>query len=99
MYLRRDWSALILIETTSIILSYVGDLLKSSFQVFFFKFSIISELDLSPAYLTRHKVLAKKGRNEEAEATFKLILDIDEYDGWANVHIGFAVRAQDRVSL
>lgn len=36
------------------------------------------------------------GRNEEAEATFKRILDIDEFDGWANVHMGFAVKAQDR---
>ena len=56
---------------------------------------------MSPAYLARHKGFekAKKGRNEEAEATFKRILDIDEYDGWANVHMGFAVKAQDRVSL
>ena len=51
--------------------------------------------------MARHKGFekAKKGRNEEAEATFKRILDIDEYDGWANVHMGFAVKAQDRVSL
>ena len=39
----------------------------------------------------------QKGRNVEAEATFKSILDIDEFDGWANVHMGFAVKAQDRV--
>ena len=38
------------------------------------------------------------GRNLEAELTFAKLLEIDPFDGWANVHMGFAVKAQDKVS-
>ena len=36
------------------------------------------------------------GKNTEAAETAQKMLDIDEMDGWANVHMGFAVKALDK---
>ena len=39
------------------------------------------------------------GKNEDAEKTFSQMLQIDPTDGIANVHMGFAIKAQNRVSI
>ncbi len=39
------------------------------------------------------------GKNEDAEKTFSQMLQIDPSDGFANVHMGFAIKVQNRVSI
>lgn len=58
-------------------------------------------VDLNPShnynYLKEYGVSCLMiGQNEEAEKAFRKITEMDPSDGWAQVHLGFAVKSQDK---